>query len=153
MKRSTPLRRRVRIGQAARRRVKAGGKLAVGRQSADLGSWREIIRQVRGRSGGRCEVVVWELRDSENAYWRCVRRAVDPHHVIPRSKGGADDPWNLMAVCRVCHNWFDLPYEKGRLVAEWVSPQLYPETPSGYLCRVVRARDKFEARLLASLNP
>ena len=32
------------------------------------------------------------------------KRAVDIHHILPRSRGGGDKYENLIAVCRECHN-------------------------------------------------
>ena len=43
-------------------------------------------------------------------------KALDVHHVIKRSQGGADTPDNGIALCRVCHEQTDWPYAKGRLV-------------------------------------
>lgn len=40
--------------------------------------------------------------------WRCRHcnngNGLDPHHVIYASAGGADEPWNLITLCRVCHD-------------------------------------------------
>lgn len=33
----------------------------------------------------------------------CTGRARDSHHVVLRSRGGSDDPSNLIAACRYCH--------------------------------------------------
>ena len=33
----------------------------------------------------------------------CSRRAVHAHHVVPRSRGGGDEPENLAAVCAIHH--------------------------------------------------
>ena len=36
----------------------------------------------------------------------CFTRSVDVHEKLTRARGGAlDDPDNLMAVCRPCHDW------------------------------------------------
>ena len=48
--------------------------------------------------------------------WRgegCENRAVDINHIEPRGRGGdptgaKDTPQNLCALCRVCHNKFEL---------------------------------------------
>jgi 5-methylcytosine-specific restriction protein A len=34
---------------------------------------------------------------------QCGKRAVDIHHVKHRSQGGTDEPENLIALCRECH--------------------------------------------------
>lgn len=31
-------------------------------------------------------------------------KELDLHHIIPRGMGGKDEPENLMALCRDCHN-------------------------------------------------
>ncbi|MDQ7826645.1 MAG: HNH endonuclease signature motif containing protein, partial [Candidatus Eremiobacteraeota bacterium] len=33
---------------------------------------------------------------------RC-RRNLHIHHIIKRSQGGTDDPWNLIVLCEACH--------------------------------------------------
>jgi hypothetical protein len=33
----------------------------------------------------------------------CRRRQVTPHHIVFRSRGGDDDPTNLIALCDRCH--------------------------------------------------
>lgn len=47
------------------------------------------------------------------ALWRCEARIEDvclgeahhAHHVLPRSRGGADTTENLIASCHACHAW------------------------------------------------
>ncbi len=40
--------------------------------------------------------------------WRCrnCNRSdmLDPHHVVYRSAGGVNEPYNLLTLCRSCHN-------------------------------------------------
>ena len=99
-----PLKRRRRLGQAARERVRAGGKLAVGRESATLEQWRAIKALIFVRAKGRCEV-------------NPVHPAVDVHHAIKRSQGGSDlDRDYLVALCRWHHDQTDAPFAQGRLV-------------------------------------
>lgn len=57
--------------------------------------------------------------------WRCAvcRRAapLDLHHVVKRSRGGADHPDNCLPVCRITHDATDFPYDTepdGRLVIQ-----------------------------------
>ena len=33
----------------------------------------------------------------------CTAAPTELHHVVPRSRGGNDSPYNLVSVCRVCH--------------------------------------------------
>ncbi len=49
-------------------------------------------RKVRDRDGGWCQVP------------GCSKAAKDVHHIIHRSRGGVDDPWNLTPVCLVHHH-------------------------------------------------
>jgi hypothetical protein len=46
-----------------------------------------------------------------------LRRRLDVHHVIKRSRGGSDFDLNaLVALCRSCHEQTDAPYARGKLV-------------------------------------
>jgi predicted restriction endonuclease len=36
------------------------------------------------------------------------RKGLDPHHIIKRSHGGDDASWNLLGVCRNCHDAIEL---------------------------------------------
>jgi 5-methylcytosine-specific restriction endonuclease McrA len=50
----------------------------------------EIIR----RAAGRCEACGISVEE----------RALEVDHIIPRNKGGSDDPTNLQALCYVCNS-------------------------------------------------
>ena len=52
---------------------------------------RTLSQQVRKRDLGCCQVP------------GCSRPAVHAHHIVPRSRGGSDDPSNLVALC-ACHH-------------------------------------------------
>jgi hypothetical protein len=52
---------------------------------------RTRSQKVRDRDLGRCQVP------------GCTRRACHAHHIVPRSRGGSDDPWNLVALCALHH--------------------------------------------------
>lgn len=53
-------------------------------------------REVRARSGGRCEVGAPV----------CVGRAVHVHHALMRSQGGnRHDPAKMIDACRPCHDY------------------------------------------------
>jgi 5-methylcytosine-specific restriction endonuclease McrA len=127
MRRPTALRARVRIGRASRRRIRAGGPLALGRPSANLEAWREIRAQVLARAQWRCQACR-------------VRTRLEVHHVIKRTQGGSDfDLDRLVALCRPCHARTDAPYVRGRLVI----------TPLGlgqFTFTVVRGTDKWATR-------
>lgn len=98
------LRRRTPLGLNARRRTRAGGPRAQGRQAASWHEWATIREQVLTRAGWHCQACG-------------VRRRLDVHHVVKRSQGGSDfDLDRLVALCRWCHDQTDAPYERGRLV-------------------------------------
>ena len=84
--------------------MRAGGKLAVGRASETLAGWRAIVEHVRQRARHRCEVGTYDHLGS------------DPHHVVPRSLGGADHADNVIWLCRFHHEMVDAPFVKGRMV-------------------------------------
>jgi 5-methylcytosine-specific restriction endonuclease McrA len=63
-----------------------------------IDTWKAHVKKARTRSQkvrerdlGRCRVP------------GCSRRAVHAHHIIPKSRGGTDDPENLVALC-ACHH-------------------------------------------------
>lgn len=80
--------------------------------------------RVLARHGGRCAVTAWAVTDDRAGHWApdvdavvaasrlsrfaaaagCTGLAVDPHHVLPRGRGGADVAWNLVPLCRPCHD-------------------------------------------------
>ncbi len=92
------------MGRASRRRIRAGGPLALGRPSASLEQWREIRAQVLARARWACQAC-------------SVRTRLDVHHVTKRTQGGSDfDLDRLIALCRACHEQTDAPYAHGRLV-------------------------------------
>jgi 5-methylcytosine-specific restriction endonuclease McrA len=41
--------------------------------------------------------------------WKCVRckryRPVQAHHILPKSRGGLDEPGNLVSLCAECHEY------------------------------------------------
>ena len=82
---------RRRVGQAAVERRKAGGKRAIGRDSATVAGWAETKRHVHGRAGGKCECCGSRLGP------------FDPEHAKPRSQGGDDSPDNVWWADRRCH--------------------------------------------------
>src|SRR5512138_1094774 len=63
-----------------------------------IDTWKPAVKKARTRSQkvrerdlGRCQ------------FPGCSLRAVHAHHVIPKSRGGTDDPENLVALC-ACHH-------------------------------------------------
>lgn len=101
MKRSSPMRRRVRVGAASRRRVAGGGVLALGRPSSTLAEWKKTKQRLWDAALGRCEV--------------CSRPGVDADHIVKRSQGGSDNLDNLVLLCRRCHQLKDVPVGFGKV--------------------------------------
>jgi 5-methylcytosine-specific restriction endonuclease McrA len=127
MRRSRTLRTRVLVGQASRRRIRAGGPLALGRPSATLEAWRQIRAQVLARAHWVCEACR-------------VRTRLEVHHVVKRAQGGSDfDLDRLVALCPACHAQTDAPYGRGRLV-------ITPLGQGGFAFTVVRGADKWATR-------
>lgn len=86
MRRSGPLPRRTALRRSA-------GKRARSPRPVDA----SVVAEVVLRDGG-CVArgVVAEVR--------CWGR-LDPHHVLPRGRGGGDTADNLIVVCRAHHDW------------------------------------------------
>ena len=104
MRRSSRLKNRIRIGHASRRRIRAGGPLALGRPSASLEQYQDIRAQVLARARWVCQACG-------------LRGRLEVHHVRKRAQGGSDfDLDRLIALCRDCHAQTDAPFRHGRLV-------------------------------------
>lgn len=43
-------------------------------------------------------------RDSYRCQSCGLRKELDVHHIIPRGRGGSDNPDNLITLCRRCHH-------------------------------------------------
>lgn len=129
LRRRTQLRRRARVGAAARRRIRAGGVLATGRPAETLAGWRAVKAAVWARAGGRCE-------------YHQTHRGTEYHHVVARSHGGADSVENVVLLCRTAHAQVSAPYANGRLV-------VVPLGAGRFRFTVLVAADKWAARRLA----
>ena len=125
LRRRKPLLRGRRPGQRARKRVLAGGKLAVGRPSETLAGWRALKAHVWARARGRCEA--------------CGLAGSEAHHVVKRSQGGADTADNVIWLCAVHHRRTDAAYSRGRLV-------IAPFGKERFLWDIVHAKDKWSTR-------
>lgn len=71
-----------------------------------------VRREVRARSGGRCEV--------------CAQPAVHMHHRKLRSQGGRHEAVNLLHLCAACHEGVHAnpgrSYSLGLIVPGWADP-------------------------------
>ncbi len=84
------MKQRARVGAVARRRRRAGGPQAHGREAAGVEAWGVIKQDVLARAGWRCQACLLPGR-------------LDVHHVVKRSQGGSDfDLDQLVALCRRC---------------------------------------------------
>ena len=123
------LRRLTSLGQAARRRIRAGGRRAKGRPASSVYEWGLIRDAVLARSCWTCQACGF-------------RTGLDVHHVRKRSQGGSDFDLDwLVTLCRACHARTDAPYASGRLVV----------TPLGsgqFESAVVHARSKRDVLIL-----
>jgi hypothetical protein len=125
----------VRVGQASRRRVRAGGQLALGRPSASLEAWREIRAEILARARWTCQAC------------GLPTYRLEVHHIQKRAQGGSDfDRDRLIALCRPCHVQTDAAFAEGRLVI----------TPLGngrFCCEVVQGRSKWSIRQTLERTP
>ncbi|HYE89515.1 MAG TPA: HNH endonuclease [Terriglobales bacterium] len=90
-----------------RKKASADAPRVKGRPAVSLPAWRAIVADLLQRCGSRCEV--------------CFKlAALEPHHVVPCSLGGADHVDNVLMVCggpAGCHRRFDAPFRIGKLCA------------------------------------
>lgn len=62
----------------------------------------------RGNSNGRGYGSEWQrtrrvFLDEHPECWQCGQPSTVAHHVVPKERGGSDEPANLAALCRGCH--------------------------------------------------
>lgn len=79
------------MGRAKSNWAKGGSRHARGYGSA----WDKVRAEVMERDKGICQM---HLRDG------ITRAASQVDHIRPKAKGGTDDPSNLWALCRACHD-------------------------------------------------
>jgi len=103
MKRRTPLRSSVEKARAWERRSRRA--LPVRRKGVDP----VMTDRALHRDGGCL------LRDTTLTDQACWGR-LDPHHVQPRGRGGPDELWNLITLCRAHHDWVHAHPELSRAV-------------------------------------
>lgn len=85
---------KVPVGQATRHEEQVESDRQTARH------WQDVCRRVEERDGPCCRVC--GRKCAFNARTRAEK--ADPHHVIPRSQCGADETWNVVKVCRFCHD-------------------------------------------------
>lgn len=118
------------VGRAALARRKAGGKLAVGRDSGTRESLTTEREYVRHRAGNFCEIRTADLARHDGT---------DFAHVVARSQGGPDDRYNALWLCRADHRRMEAAYARGRLVVS----RLTVNGVRGFDWEYVSAADKF----------
>jgi len=57
-------------------------------------AWFKLRNSIMMRDGGLCQVCMASKR---------VTKATEVDHITPKSRGGLDDPGNLQAICKRCH--------------------------------------------------
>lgn len=81
---------------------------ADGREVLKGEDWRERKKELWERCGGKCEyrwTDAWWMGQVRGA--GCSSEAMDPHHIIKRSKKRDDRLANLQALCRFHHRLID----------------------------------------------
>ena len=71
-----------------------------GREKLGKSDWKRRVAELQTRSNGYCE-------HRPDGITRCFGQAIDPHHIIKRSKERDDRLTNLLHVCRQCHILLD----------------------------------------------
>ncbi len=134
--------RTTRVGAAAAKRRRAGGRLAVGRPSETRAGLHREREYVRRRAGEICEIC-WERRVGRPGTGRTP--GTDFAHVVARSQSGPDDHTNALWLCRTCHSAMTAPYSRGRLLVTCVVVKgPHPAPPErGFAWELVRAANKW----------
>lgn len=58
----------------------------------------------RGMSGWAWSALRAAVRARDGGCVRCgARHGLEVHHVVPLAEGGANEPANLVTLCRACH--------------------------------------------------
>lgn len=61
-------------------------------------SWTWCMNAVGSRDGWKCRICGGK-GEAKTVYGHTI----EVHHIIPKSKGGADHPLNLITLCNLCH--------------------------------------------------
>lgn len=57
--------------------------------------WNTIASNIKRERGYKCQHCGWKSQDG---------RGLNVHHIVPRSRGGSDEPSNLAVLCKDCHS-------------------------------------------------
>lgn len=49
----------------------------------------------------------------------CTKRVQDPHELIPQGRGGPQESWNRVGLCRACHDAAQGRVGGNRLIFDW----------------------------------
>ena len=75
--------------------------------------WAKAVREVRRRSGDRCEACTP----------LCTGTGQQTHHRLKRSQGGKADPALLLRICNHCDVFIEanraIAYKRGWLIRSW----------------------------------
>jgi hypothetical protein len=147
-----PMSRGVRVGAAARRRIRDGGPIAKGRPALSRAGYEQLRTMlVPGRANQRCE------------HCGSTRITGELEHCVDRGDGGADSWENCWVPCPSCRDAKVAPYRDGRLVVEragggrfrfqtWVGENKYTARPVGEPIYGGRWPTPEEAEVLATLR-
>lgn len=86
-------------------------------------AWEAVKQFIAKRDKHRCR-----LCGKSCAYGNPIETKADPHHIIFASAGGPDESWNLLLLCRGCH---DLCHKVRRF---WLSGNANDRDPAGRGC-------------------
>lgn len=94
MKRGGPLKRRKRLCSVSKDPRRRAARFIP----------KDVLKALQARSGGQCECYYWKESGVGMVYMRCPNKADDPHHRLPRSRGGKHTLENLKHLCRFPHH-------------------------------------------------
>jgi hypothetical protein len=99
----SPLRRRTPLGRAE----------WIRKPTRQQKGWAKAVREVRRRSGDRCEARTP----------LCIGVGQQTYHRLKRSQGGKADPAILMRICNLCDHYIEThvaeAYQRGWLIKSW----------------------------------
>ena len=75
--------------------------------------YKDACQAALSRTGGRCAVSGVQIADLRGGRW-VMRPCGGIHHIVPLSKGGTDDPSNLVPLHVSVHNKIDTELRRRR---------------------------------------